>query len=123
MFLEPPLRTQPQEPLWQRILAIATYIFFWLTFSALGLWLMLVMREAIVELMIFARFNPWAVRGFDRLAIYLLGLIWFITILWIDHYLRSAIGKKRLLHSIARVAMIQAILAAIVFGIRFAIAP
>ncbi len=122
MFLDAPPQNGEQEPLWKRILAIATYLLFWIILSAIGLWLMFAIREVGVELMIFAQLNPWAVRGFDRLAIYVLGLIWFVALMWIEHYLRTGIDKKRLWRNIAKVALVQAVLAAIVFGIRFVVA-
>ena len=42
-------------------------------------------------------------------------IIWFISLMWIDHYLRTAIGKKRLWRNIRRVATVEAIMAAVVF--------
>jgi hypothetical protein len=119
MFLESPPQSGEQDTLWQKIVSIAIYLFFWILFSAIGLWLMFELREVGVELMILAQFNPWAVRGFDRLAIYLLGLAWFVGLMWIDHYLRTGIGKKRLWRNIAKVASIEAILAATALGVRF----
>lgn len=123
MFLEPAPQAQSPDSLWQRIRAIVSYLFFWIVFSAIGLWLMLEMREAIIEVMLFSRVSPLAARGFDPLVILLLGLLWLIAILWLEHYLRKALGKKRLLHNIARVATVQALVAAITFGIRLAITP
>jgi hypothetical protein len=117
MFLDPVPQDEEKEPLWQRILAIATYLFFWLLFTAVGLWLMFEIRSVIVELMILAKFNPWMVRGWDRWAIYMLGLAWFVGLMWIDHYLRTAIGKKRLWRNIGRVATIETIMVAVVFGL------
>lgn len=121
MFLEPVPQSGEKDQLWKKILAIATYLLFWIAFSAIGLWLMFEIRSLIVELLLLARANPWSVRGYDRWAIFVLGLLWFISLLWIDHYLRKGMGKKRLWHNIGRVAGVQALLALLVFGIRFII--
>ena len=105
--------------LWKKILSYLIYLLFWVVLTATSLWLMFETREVIVELMIFAQLNPWAVRGFDRWIIFLLGLIWFVTLIWTEHYLRSGIDKKRLWRNIATIAAAQAILAVIVYGIYF----
>ena len=121
MFLEPVPQRREDNSLWQKILAIASYLLAWIISTAIGLWLMFEMRAVIVELMIFANLNPWAVRGFDRLAIYILGLIWFVGLMWSEHYIRTGIDKKRLWHNIGRVAMIEATLVALVFVTGFLI--
>lgn len=119
MFLEPVPQSGEKDSLWQRILVIATYLIFWIGLSGIGLWLMFELRSLVVELMILAQLNPWAVRGFDRLGIYILGLIWFIFLMWNDHYLRTGMGKKQLWRNIGRVAAVQAALVAIIYGTRF----
>jgi hypothetical protein len=121
MFLEPVPPSEEKGKLWQKILAVAIYLLFWLALSATGLWLMFELRTLIVELMILANWNPWTVRGIDRWSIFVLGLAWFVSILWIDHYLRTAIGKKRLWRNIGRVALAQVGLAAVLFATRFVI--
>lgn len=121
MFLEPVPQSGEKDSLWQRILVIATYLIFWIGLSGIGLWLMFELRSLVVELMILAQLNPWAVRGFDRWAIFVLGLIWFISLMWIDHYLRTGMGKKQLWRNIGRVAAVQAALVAIIYGTRFII--
>ena len=119
MFLEPAPQQEERETLWHKMLAIIAYLLFWVLFTALGFWLLLEWREAIVQLMIVARLNPWAVSGFDRLVIFILGLTWFVCMLWVEHLLRSAISKRRLWPTIGRVAAIHALVTAAVFGIRF----
>ena len=121
MFLEPSSQSEEKDKLWPRILSIATYLVSWIVLSAVGLWLMFELRETIVELMILAQLNPWAVRGYDRLAIFVLGLGWFVGMLWMDHYLRQGMGKKRLWRNIGRVAAIEAVIAAVALGTRFLI--
>jgi hypothetical protein len=121
MFLEPAPQSGEKDTLWQKILAIATYLLFWILLSAIGLWLMFELRSLLVELMILGQFNPWAVRGVDRWAIFVLGLIWFISLMLIEHYLRVSVDKKRLWRTIFRVAAMEAILVAIIFGARFVI--
>lgn len=121
MFLEPAPQHGEKDSVWQRALSYAAYLLFWILFTAIGLWLMFEYRSLIVDLMILAKLNPWAVRGYDRLGIYLLGLIWFVAILFIEHYLRSSIGKNRLWRSIGRAAIVHGILVAVALGVRFLI--
>jgi hypothetical protein len=110
---------EEKEELWKRILSIVAYLLFWVIFSAVGLWLMLELRALLVQLMIAFQLNPWAVRGYDRLGIFVLGLGWFISMIWIEHYLRTGNEKRRLWRNILRVAAVQAALAAFVLVSRF----
>lgn len=121
MFLEPVPQSGEKVSHWQRILAIAAYLFFWIAFTLIGLLLMFELREVLVQLMIRVQLNPWAVRGFDRLGIYLLGLIWFVSLMWIEHYLRTGIEKRCLWPRIGRVALVEAAVAVVTFGTRFII--
>lgn len=121
MFLEPVPQHNKDIPLRQKILATATYFLTWVVLTLIGLWLMFELRAVMAELMIFADLNPWAVRGFERLAVYILGLVWFIGLLWSEHYIRTGIDKNHLWRNIRRVAIIETILVAIVFGTRFLI--
>lgn len=98
---------------------VIAYLLFWILFTASGLWLMLEMRGLIVEGMILAQLNPWAVRGYDRVVIFVLGVGWFIAMFWFEHYLRTGNQQNRLRQNILNVAMVQAILAVCVVGIRF----
>jgi hypothetical protein len=107
---------------WRRkVIEYTAYILFWVILSAAGLWLMLQMRGLIVELMIVAQLNPWAVRGYDRAVIFVLGLGWFIAMLWFENYLRTGVRNKRLWRNIFKVASVQAVLAIVILGTRFII--
>lgn len=115
------IQQEESEGLWKRILSIVIYLLFWIIFSAVGLWLLIELRGVIVELMIAAQLNPWAVRGYDRLVIFGLGAAWFVSMIWLEHYLRTGNEKKRLWRNIGRVAAVQAAIAAVTFAIRFLI--
>jgi hypothetical protein len=106
---------------WTTLLSYATYLLFWLVLTASSLWLMYEVRNLAVELMIVAELNPWAVRGFDRWIIFLLGLIWFVGMIWMEHYLRTGINKKRLWRNVALLTAVQVIVLAVVYSIRFVI--
>jgi hypothetical protein len=121
MYVEPTSEGEEEVTLWHKIFAYAAYLLFWVIFSAIGLWLLFDLRALVVQLMMLARLTPWAVRGYDRLAIFVLGLGWFIFILWLENYLRTAIDKRRLWRTIAGVALIQVALLALVYGLRFVI--
>jgi hypothetical protein len=116
MFLEPAPSPQENGPRGSKVLAFAAYFLFWLTFSAVGLWLILALRELVVDLMIRAGLNPFTVRGFDRLGIYALGLLWFVVVLWSEHTLRTSIRKRQLWRMIGRLALAEAIVSALVLG-------
>jgi hypothetical protein len=121
MFLDEAPKDGNKGSLWQKILSYAIWLLFWVILSAIGFWLMLELRGLIVELMIVAEFNPWAVRGFDRWILFVLGLGWFIALMWIEHYLRKGIDRGRLWRNIGYVASVQALITAVIFGIRFLI--
>ena len=121
MFLDEAPKDGNKGNLGTKILSYAAWLLFWVILSATGFWLMLEIRGLIVELMIVAQLNPWAVRGFDRWIIFVLGLGWFIALLWIEHYLRTGIDRGRLWRNIGYVALVQAIITAVIFGIRFLI--
>ncbi|MCC6453562.1 MAG: hypothetical protein IT328_01330 [Caldilineaceae bacterium] len=121
MFLDDAPKDGTKGSLWKKILAYAIYFLFWLAFTASGLWLMLEIRALIVELMIVAGLSPWQVRGFDRWSIFVLGLGWFIALMWMEHYLRVAVERGRLWRNIAYLAASQAIVVAVIFAIRFLI--
>jgi hypothetical protein len=104
---------------WTTILSYATYLLFWLVLTASGLWLMYETRNLAVELMMVAELNPWAVRGFDRWIIFLFGLTWFVGMIWMEHYLRTGIDKKRLWRNIALLAAVQVVILAVVYCVRF----
>jgi hypothetical protein len=107
--------------LWKRIVAFICYFLFWIVLSVTGLWLMFEVRGLFIDLMMHAQLNAWAVSGIDRGIIFLLGLGWFIALMWIEYYLRSGIDKERLWRNIGRVATVQAGLGILIYGIRFVI--
>jgi hypothetical protein len=121
MSLDSAVHPDAKDKLWKRILAYATYLLFWILLSATGLWLIYEVRELFIAIMIQAQFTPWAVRGYDRGLIFVLGLGWFISMIWIEHYLRTGVDKKRLWHNISRVALVQVIVAAFTLAIGAAI--
>jgi hypothetical protein len=107
--------------LWKRIVAYIVYFLFWIVLSVTGLWLMFEVRGLLIDLMMHAQLNAWAVSGIDRSVIFLLGLGWFIALMWIEYYLRSGIDKERLWRNIGRVAIVQAGMGILIYGIRFVI--
>lgn len=121
MFLDEAPNKGAKDKVWKRVLYYALYFLFWVALSGSGLWLMLEIRAFIVEMMMAASLNPWQVRGFDRWFILILGLGWFIAMLWMEHYLRTAVDKGRLWQRTGYIIAVQAILTGIIFGIRFLI--
>jgi hypothetical protein len=84
----------------------------WLLVSALGAWLFVVTREAMLSVLSTfyvgdsAR-RAWRVRFVDRVYFIIAGLIYLIFIFAIDGYLRDGLPKHDVLRRLARVLGIQ----------------
>lgn len=110
------------EPtLLQRVGRFGAYLVAWLLLSAPGIWFFVSMRNSLFDLSVLLKFNPWAVRGLDRLGIYLFGLFWFVVVLVLEGYLRTAIEKRRLWQRIKKVFILELIFAAVLLCIEWAI--
>ena len=79
--------------LWPLYLAAYTL---WLCFSALGVWLIFVLRAVVVGLAFVLQLDPWQVRAVDNFGFVTLGLIWLVGILMLEYYLRRGVEKNRL---------------------------
>ena len=88
-------------------------IFFaWLVVSALGAWIFVVTREAMLSLLttFYVRDSApraWRVRFLDRAYFIIAGLAYLVFIFAIDGYLRDGLPKRDVLRRLARVLGIQ----------------
>ncbi|HXF62953.1 MAG TPA: hypothetical protein VNK95_15115 [Caldilineaceae bacterium] len=76
------------------LLSVVCYLL-WFVLSGAILWLVFQVRGLLVAGMMWLRFNPWAVRAFDRWGIFLLGMIALVAIFWLEGYLRSGVEQGR----------------------------
>jgi hypothetical protein len=94
----------------------------WLGLSALGLWLLFELRSTLFVLAIWLRANPWAVRAIDQFGIVMLGLLWLMGIILLEHYLRRGLEKQQLLRRAVRVGLFVAVALGLSYALRFLLA-
>lgn len=94
----------------------------WIVLSALGVWLIFAARDAMFDLAIWLRLNPWQLRAVDNFGVVTMGLIWLIGILFLEHSLRQGVVKQRLWARAARAFVIVAVLLALSYGVQALIA-
>jgi hypothetical protein len=102
----------------QRLLALylACYAL-WLGLSALGVWLILAARSALIELAFALRFNPWVLRAVDDFGFVTLGLIWLVGVLLLEHSLREGVTSNRLWKRAAYAVVFEAAALALCYGL------
>lgn len=112
---------QPVET-WRLVLFYVACYLFWLTFSALGFLLFGSLRTNVFDLATALQLNGWQVRTVDRFAIYGLGLLWFLFVLWLESYLRHGVDRHQLWTRIGRVALAMGALGILSYGLRWVVA-
>jgi hypothetical protein len=96
---------QADHGVWSTIARYAACYALWVTLVVWMAWILLLLRGLTVEWMMWMRFNPWSVRGFDRWGVFLLGMAWLVAMLWLESYLRDGVQRGRLLRRAGRVAL------------------
>jgi hypothetical protein len=81
----------------------------WLALSAMGIWLLFAMQPVLFSLAIWLRLNPWQVRAIDKFSFVVMGLLWLVGILVLEHNLRQGVEKNRLWGRAARAFVIVAV--------------
>ena len=74
--------------------------------GAVGLWLILVVRDILIASAMRIHVNPWQIRAIDMWGTFLLGLSWLIAFVLIESYFRNGVRLHLLWKRIARVYMI-----------------
>src|SRR4029079_16462536 len=102
----------------QRLLALylACYAL-WLGPSALGVWLILAARSALIRLAFALRFHPWILRAVDDFGFVTLGLLWLVGVLLLEHSLREGVTRKRLWKRAAYALVFEAAALALCYGL------
>lgn len=104
-------------PIRQRVASYTGYLVLWLAYSAITFWLILRLEEIFVVGAMQLRLNPWQVRAVDKFALVLLGLIWLIGMLMVEHYFRIGVTKRQLMRRAGKVFVSLAVVTAIVIGV------
>lgn len=77
----------------------------WVAFFVAGFWLIPQVRILLLDLAGLTPANRWILSAIDRYATLLLGLIWLVIVLYVEHYLRTAVEAGRLGRRILRVVL------------------
>lgn len=96
---------------------VALYIL-WFVISGIGLWLVFLIRDNLVEDIFFLRINPWQLRAVDRWAIFGLGAVWIVSVFLVEGYLRRLLDDGRFLAGVGRILLVELCLVALSFLIR-----
>lgn len=101
---------------WHQVpLYVACYVL-WVAFSALGILTMFSLRDNLLSLLPIV--GPWIMGGLDKFGILLLGLVWLAYVIFLEHYLRQGIELKRFWQRVVLIAVIQAGVLAISYGLQ-----
>jgi hypothetical protein len=79
----------------------------WIGLSAVGLWMVFLVRAALVDLSMAFRANPWTLRAIDRFGLYLLGMAWLVGIIFLEAYLRQGMESAQLRNRIRRILLAE----------------
>lgn len=89
------------------------YYLLWFLICAIGLWLVFLLRDNMVEDVFFLRVNPWQLRAIDRWAVYGFGALWFVGIFLVEGIMRRALAKGRFLVTVGKILGIELALVAL----------
>jgi hypothetical protein len=109
---------EPSSGLVITVLRYLAYLSLWLLLVALAAVLGWSLRTNLFDVGIWLRWNPWVVRGIDRWAIFLLGLLWLIFFFATEGYLRAAVPQRRLWAKARALLIIVLILLVISYGLQ-----
>lgn len=109
---------QSSPDLWLLILQYATLYLVWFVISGIGLWLVFLLRDTLVEDIFFLRVNPWQLRAIDRWSIFGFGAIWIVCVFLVEGYLRRSLDQGRFLKSAGLALLVELILVGLSFLIQ-----
>ena len=95
----------------------------WGLLSALGLWLVLLWRINLIDLVVILRLGPWILGALDKFGVFLLGLIWLACVIVLEGYLRGGVEKGLLWHRSGRVFLVEVVLVGISLGLQWLLGP
>jgi hypothetical protein len=72
--------------------------------------------EAVPEIGLRLRANPWVARGARQLSLPVLGLAWLVLIFWLEHHLRTGVQRGKLLRRTLQTLIPLAATLAVVMG-------
>lgn len=101
---------KPSSKTWRVIaLYVACYVLWGVT-SAIGMWLIFLIRRNLVEDIFFMRVNAWQLSAIDRWSVFVMGIVWVTSIFLIEGYLRTAVEQGKLWRRAGRVLVVQLLL-------------
>jgi hypothetical protein len=103
----------------QNAAAIILRYVIWFGLSLLGLWDILQIRIAWVELLIRARVSGWALPALDKWMLLPLGIVWLGAIIWMEDHLTTARTQQIFWQRAARVATVLLVILAITYIVQF----
>ncbi len=104
-------------PIWQRVASYTSYLILWLAYLIITFWLILKIDEIFVVGAMRLRLNPWQVRAVDKYVLVLLGLVWLVGMLMVEHYFRIGVAKKQLRQRAGKVFLGLAVVTVSVIGL------
>ena len=78
--------------------------------AALGLLLLMLVRELILDVMAVSGADAWAAKSVDNISLIGLALIWLAVIIYSQHYYARGAGRRRIWRNFARISAIQLVL-------------
>jgi len=91
----------------------------WLALSLLGLWDILQIRVAWVEVLIRVRVSGWALPALDKWMLLPLGIIWLGAIIWMEDHLTTARTQQIFYRRAARVTAVVLVILALTYIVQF----
>lgn len=97
-------------------LYFACYVL-WLAFSALTIWTMLQLRNALLALLTVV--GPWVMGAIDKFGLFLFGIIALGWIMYMESYLRQGVDDGVFWSRAMRVAVIQLAVLGVAYGLQY----
>ena len=71
--------------------------------AAISIWLLQALVQAITLLGLVLEFNRYAMTALNQWSFVLLGILWLITLFWVEHYLRAGVHNGNLWSRVGKV--------------------
>lgn len=87
----------------------------WLGLAAFGFVLVSQINATLFGVAVWLRLNAWQVRAVDQFGIVLLGLLWLVGVILLEHMLRRRLQQQRAAAFLGRVLLGQLLVLAICY--------
>lgn len=106
-------------PYWFVVLQTVACYLFWFVISGLGLVIVFLLRQNVVEDLLFLRINPWQLQAVDRFFIYGMGAIWLTAVMFGEGYLRHSVEIGKLWPRIWRILAVESAVFALSLALHY----